>query len=64
MLDRCQRSAIRAQLGEAERDREIANAIGPVLASRGLLLIGLDVIGNYLTEINVTSLTCFQEITV
>jgi glutathione synthase len=34
-----------------------------VLAARGLLLIGLDVIGNYLTEINVTSPTCFQEIT-
>ena len=37
--------------------------IGPVLASRGLLLVGLDVIGDYLTEINVTSPTCFQEIT-
>ena len=45
------------------RDREIANAIGPVLAKRGLLLIGLDVIGDWLTEINVTSPTCFQEIT-
>jgi glutathione synthase len=44
------------------RDLEIANAIGPVLAQRGLLLIGLDVIGNCLTEINVTSPTCFQEI--
>lgn len=46
-----------------ERDREIALAIGPVLASRGLLLMGLDVIGDSLTEINVTSPTCFQEIT-
>ncbi|MBL8328519.1 MAG: glutathione synthase [Rubrivivax sp.] len=46
-----------------ERDREIAEAIGPVLAARGLLLIGLDVIGDCLTEINVTSPTCFQEIT-
>jgi glutathione synthase len=45
------------------RDREIAEAIGPVLAARGLLLIGLDVIGDWLTEINVTSPTCFQEIT-
>ena len=44
------------------RDREIAEAIGPVLAARGLLLIGLDVIGDCLTEINVTSPTCFQEI--
>ena len=45
------------------RDREIAEALGPVLAARGLLLVGLDVIGDYLTEINVTSPTCFQEIT-
>jgi glutathione synthase len=45
------------------RDREIAETIGPVLAARGLLLVGLDVIGDCLTEINVTSPTCFQEIT-
>jgi glutathione synthase len=45
------------------RDREIAQAIGPVLAARGLLLVGLDVIGDSVTEINVTSPTCFQEIT-
>ena len=44
------------------RDREIAEAIGPVLSGRGLLLTGLDVIGDSLTEINVTSPTCFQEI--
>jgi glutathione synthase len=44
------------------RDFEIANALGPILASRGLLLVGLDVIGDSLTEINVTSPTCFQEI--
>ena len=44
------------------REREIAEALAPVLAQRGLLLVGLDVIGNYLTEINVTSPTCFQEI--
>jgi glutathione synthase len=44
------------------RDREIAESIGPVLAARGLLLVGLDVIGEHITEINVTSPTCFQEI--
>ena len=44
------------------RDREIAEALGPTLAARGLLLVGLDVIGESLTEINVTSPTCFQEI--
>ena len=44
------------------RDREIAATIGPVLAARGLLLVGLDVIGDCMTEINVTSPTCFQEI--
>jgi glutathione synthase len=44
-------------------DLRIAQALGPVLAARGLLLVGLDVIGNNLTEINVTSPTCFQEIT-
>jgi glutathione synthase len=47
----------------APRDREIAEHIGPILAARGLLLVGLDVIGDSLTEINVTSPTCFQEIT-
>ena len=47
----------------SERDREIASTIGKVLAPRGLLLMGLDVIGDSLTEINVTSPTCFQEIT-
>jgi glutathione synthase len=46
-----------------ERDYEIVNALGPVLAARGLLLVGLDVIGDFLTEVNVTSPTCFQEIT-
>ncbi len=44
------------------RDYEIAEALGPILASRGLLLAGVDVIGDYVTEINVTSPTCFQEI--
>jgi len=44
------------------RDQEIAEALGPTLAQRGLLLVGLDVIGDCLTEVNVTSPTCFQEI--
>ncbi|MBX3614968.1 MAG: glutathione synthase [Burkholderiaceae bacterium] len=44
------------------RDREVAEALAPQLASRGLLLVGLDLIGDYITEINVTSPTCFQEI--
>jgi glutathione synthase len=47
----------------SERDRAIAEALGPILAARGLLLVGLDVIGDSLTEINVTSPTCFREIT-
>jgi glutathione synthase len=45
------------------REHEIASTLGPVLAARGLLLVGLDVIGDCLTEINVTSPTCFAEIT-
>ena len=45
-----------------ERHREIAAAVGPALAKRGLLLVGLDVIGDWLTEVNVTSPTCFREI--
>jgi glutathione synthase len=47
----------------SNRHREIGEALGPVLAKRGLLLVGLDVIGDYLTEVNVTSPTCFREIT-
>jgi glutathione synthase len=46
-----------------EADRAVAEVLGPILAARGLLLVGLDVIGDSLTEINVTSPTCFQEIT-
>jgi glutathione synthase len=45
------------------RDWEIAQCLGPILWAKGLLLVGLDVIGDHLTEINVTSPTCFQEIT-
>jgi len=44
------------------RDREIAETLGPVLKARGLLLVGLDAIGDWLTEVNVTSPTCFREI--
>lgn len=46
----------------SERDRVIADTLTPELVARGLLLVGLDIIGNYMTEINVTSPTCFQEI--
>jgi len=46
-----------------DADRRIAEGLGTILAARGLLLVGLDVIGDSLTEINVTSPTCFQEIT-
>ncbi|MDV7212565.1 glutathione synthase [Azotobacter beijerinckii] len=45
-----------------ERDREIAAQVGPELRRRGLLFVGLDVIGEHLTEINVTSPTCIREI--
>jgi glutathione synthase len=44
------------------RQKSIADALGPTLAKRGLLLVGLDVIGDWLTEVNVTSPTCFREI--
>ena len=44
------------------RDLEIAHAVGPELKAAGLLLVGLDVIGDYLTEVNVTSPTCMREI--
>jgi glutathione synthase len=47
----------------SESDLTIARHLGPILAARGLLLVGLDIIGDRLTEINVTSPTCFQEIT-
>jgi len=46
----------------SKRHREIGEALGPLLAKRGLLLVGLDVIGDWLTEVNVTSPTCFREI--
>lgn len=46
----------------SETDWTIANAIGPVLKEKGLLFVGLDIIGDKLTEINVTSPTCVREI--
>lgn len=45
-----------------ERDRWICAEVGPWLRERGLLFVGLDVIGDYLTEINVTSPTCIREL--
>ena len=45
------------------RDREIAESVGPRLAAEGLFVVGIDVIGDYLTEVNVTSPTGFVEIT-
>ena len=45
-----------------EKDRWIASQVGPVLREKGLVFVGLDVIGDYLTEVNVTSPTCVQEL--
>ncbi len=45
-----------------ERDREIINHVGPELKEKGLHFVGLDILGDYLTEINVTSPTGIQEI--
>ena len=52
--------AIKAEL--TERDKELCRAIGPALKEMGLIFVGIDVIGRYLTEINVTSPTGIQEI--
>ena len=46
----------------SDRDRWICDQVGPYLKEKGLLFVGLDVIGDYLTEINVTSPTCIREI--
>ena len=46
----------------SDRDRWIAEQVGPTLKEKGLLFVGLDVIGDYLTEINVTSPTCIREL--
>lgn len=45
-----------------EQDRALATKIGPTLRAKGLMFVGLDVIGDYVTEINVTSPTCIREI--
>ena len=50
------------QAGLTARDQEICQAIGPALRARGMIFVGIDVIGNYMTEINVTSPTGLQEI--
>jgi glutathione synthase len=52
--------AVRAELSEA--DRRIIEQVGPVLRKEGLFFVGIDVIGDYLTEINVTSPTGVQEV--
>jgi len=46
----------------SERDRWICDQVGPALREQGLMFVGLDVIGDYLTEINVTSPTCIREL--
>jgi glutathione synthase len=50
------------QIGLTARDMEICAAIGPLLREKGQVFVGIDVIGNYLTEINVTSPTGIQEL--
>jgi glutathione synthase len=52
--------AVKAAL--TRRDREICDVIGPALRERGLIFVGIDVIGDWLTEINVTSPTGLQQI--
>jgi glutathione synthase len=49
-------------IGMTDREREICQRIGPALKERGFLLVGIDVIGDYLTEINVTSPTGIREV--
>ena len=44
------------------RDRWICDKIGPILRDKGLLFVGIDIIGDYLTEINITSPTCIREL--
>jgi glutathione synthase len=46
-----------------DAERKVAERLAPILNARGLFLVGLDLIGAYVTEINVTSPTCFVEIT-
>ncbi len=54
--------AVAVKAGLSARDKEICSAIGPTLKEHGLVFVGIDVIGDYLTEINVTSPTGIQEI--
>ena len=46
----------------SERDRYLCAQIAPMLIEKGLVFVGLDVIGDYITEINVTSPTCIREL--
>ena len=46
----------------SDRDYYLCEQIGPTLKDKGLLFVGLDVIGDYITEINVTSPTCIREL--
>ena len=50
------------KVGLTNRDRRICENIGPLLREKGLVFVGIDVIGDYLTEINVTSPTGIQEL--
>ena len=50
------------KVGLTDRDLEICAKIGPLLSEKGQIFVGIDVIGNYLTEINVTSPTGIQEL--
>jgi glutathione synthase len=50
------------KIGLTDRDREICARIGPLLREKGQIFVGIDVIGDYLTEINVTSPTGLQEL--
>ena len=50
------------KVGLTDRDKEICAAIGPLLKEKGQIFVGIDVIGDFLTEINVTSPTGIQEL--
>ena len=56
------RQADAARVRLTDRDRWIAEQVGPELVKRGLNFVGIDVIGDYLTEINVTCPTCIREL--
>ncbi len=65
-MNRCGRQRIREERERerplTERDRWIAAQVAPELRRRGILFAGLDVIGDWLTEVNVTSPTCIREL--